>query len=245
MDLLDISHRIKTLVDYYAGGNNTKFAQLTDTSEANIRNYIAGTKPRFDFISNLANRFEINCEWLLTGKGYMLKSDEETFETENATNFHYNNIDVMMVSEEKLPYYGKDQCIPLYDTYGAAGCVSLFQNNHASIPIDTIKIPDLPPCDGAIFVRGDSMYPVLKSGDIVLYKTIPELDTIIWGETYIVCYEAYGDYYTVVKYVKKSTTNNGCIILISQNEHHQPFEISLSQVKAMALVRASIRYNNM
>lgn len=185
----------------------------------------------------LENCPDISRDWLYFGEGDMLVNQYNSFE--------YDNIDVTMVAEERIPYYKKDQSIPLYDTFGAAGCVSLFQNNHTNIPIDTIKIPDLPSCDGAIFIRGDSMYPILKSGDIVLYKTINSVEYIIWGETYIVCYESDGDIYTVVKYVKKADNQALKLTLLSQNEHHQPFDIYATQVKAIALVRASIRYNNM
>lgn len=175
---------------------------------------------------------DINLEWLILGVGNMTK---ECIEAK----------DLNCISSEKIELKQEVQDIPLYDISAAAGCVELFHSLHDQVPIDTIRIPNLAKCDGAVFVRGDSMYPILKSGDIILYKTMPELDTIIWGETYIVSYESFGDYYTVVKYVKRSMFNDGCITLISQNEHHQPFEIKLSQVRAMALVRASIRYNNM
>ena len=35
-----------------------------------------------------------------------------------------------------------------------------------------IVIPNIPVCDGAVYVSGDSMYPILKSGDIVGFKSI-------------------------------------------------------------------------
>jgi len=63
-----ISDRIKTLVDQFADGNNSKFAKIVNTSEANVRNYIAGTQPKFDFLQSVAEKFEISCEWLLLGK---------------------------------------------------------------------------------------------------------------------------------------------------------------------------------
>lgn len=175
---------------------------------------------------------DINLDWLILDKGEMCVG------VDNKTSI--NNI-----SETKLIHSYNNQEVPLYDISAAAGCVMLFQEVNSMEPIDTIKIPNLAKCDGAIFARGDSMYPLIKSGDIILYKIIQGLDTIMWGETYIVCYELYGDFYTVVKYVKKSTEKEGYIVLLSQNEHHQPFEIHISQVKSIALVRASVRYNNM
>lgn len=63
------------MVSHFAGGNNSKFAELVGTNEANIRNYINGTQPKFDFISTVAEKFEINYEWLLKGKGEMLSGN--------------------------------------------------------------------------------------------------------------------------------------------------------------------------
>lgn len=179
---------------------------------------------------------DINPTWVVTGVGNML--------TESNTNVSNNNYINNLCAEKPFTTHSEQE-VPLYDISAAAGCVMLFQDSNNMIPIDTIKIPNLPKCDGAIFARGDSMYPIIKSGDIILYKVMQGFETIIWGEAYIVTYESDGDYYTVVKYVKRSTENKGNLVLLSQNEHHQSFEIHLSQVKSMALVRASVRYNNM
>lgn len=175
---------------------------------------------------------DLNLEWLVLDNGPMIKPEKE-------------ETSVNIISCEKSIHSINTQEVPLYDISAAAGCIMLFQDSNNMVPIDTIKIPNLAKCDGAVFARGDSMYPIIKSGDIILYKALHGLDYIIWGETYIVCYEAYGDYFTVVKYVKKSTEHDGNLVLLSHNEHHQPFEIHISQVKSMALVRASVRYNNM
>lgn len=67
-----IGERIKELVNHFANGNNSQFAKMVNVNEANIRSYYNGTLPKFDVLSNIATTFEINCEWLLTGKGNML-----------------------------------------------------------------------------------------------------------------------------------------------------------------------------
>lgn len=69
----NIGLRIKNLVDYFADGVNTRFAELIGTSEANIRNYRNGKMPKFDFIYNICTKLEINYEWFIAGKGEMLK----------------------------------------------------------------------------------------------------------------------------------------------------------------------------
>jgi len=69
----NINFRIKQLVEYFANGNNSTFGQMIGVNEANIRNYIAGTEPKFNIIEKIASQFEINFEWLLLGKGEMSK----------------------------------------------------------------------------------------------------------------------------------------------------------------------------
>lgn len=48
--------------------------------------------------------------------------------------------------------------------------------------VGKIIIPRMPDCDGAISVTGDSMYPLLKSGDIVAYKEVQDIQNIHFGD---------------------------------------------------------------
>jgi len=47
------------------------------------------------------------------------------------------------------------QSVPLYSIEGTAGLVPLFTDRQAMKPVDFIHIPNLPKCDGAIYVVGD------------------------------------------------------------------------------------------
>ncbi len=131
------------------------------------------------------------------------------------------------------------QVIPLYDFRVVAGIHSLFVGNEIST--DEIQITDLPACDGAVEVMGDSMEPLLKPGDIVLYKTVPNRrGGLYFGEMYLVAFDVDGEEYVTVKYVHRST-REGYYILKSENSDHPPREIPISDVRAMAIIKASIR----
>lgn len=67
-----ISERIQMLITEFCDGKNLPFAKAIGINESNIRSYIAGTQPRFDVLAAIADKFAINCEWLLTGRGEML-----------------------------------------------------------------------------------------------------------------------------------------------------------------------------
>lgn len=138
----------------------------------------------------------------------------------------------------------EDQDIPLYDLAATAGLVAIY-NDLRPDPVDHLRIPNLPPVDGAVYVRGDSMSPLLKSGDIIIFKKV-ELspDLILWGQIYLLSYTAGGDTYTVVKYVKRSS-REGCIQLVSANTFYDPMDIPASSITALALVKASITFYTM
>jgi phage repressor protein C with HTH and peptisase S24 domain len=87
------------------------------------------------------------------------------------------------------------------------------------------------------------MYPLLKSGDIVLYKQLRDLEDIFWGDMYLLSIDIDGEEYITVKYVQKSE-NEGCVKLVSQNPHHADKDVAISRIRAIALVKASIRMNS-
>lgn len=137
------------------------------------------------------------------------------------------------------------QSVPLYELDATAGLVALFADQTRRAPICHIQIPDLPPCDGAVYVRGDSMYPLLKSGDIVLYKEIPNGSSgILWGEMYLLSFTIDGESYISIKYIQKADDNR-FVRLVSHNPHHSPKDIPADSIQALALIKASIRFNTM
>jgi phage repressor protein C with HTH and peptisase S24 domain len=189
-----------------------------------------------------------NAEWLITGKGVMLKTEQKPgpkpYDTESPTETTLSEPGPeMSVYRLKTDYFGVDkQNIPLYDIQAAAGLNLIFGNQNTQIPIDYISIPNAPKCDAAIFVRGDSMYPVLKAGDIICYKTILEPQNIRFGEMYLLCIEDESDTYLTVKYLQRSDRAD-YVKLVSENRHHAEKEEHISHIKALAIIKLSIRYN--
>ena len=135
------------------------------------------------------------------------------------------------------------QSVPLYSIEATAGLVPLFEQQSAHTPVNYIHIPNLPKCDGALYVAGDSMYPLLKSGDIVLYKQMNDWSNIFWGDMYLLSIDLQGEEYITVKYIQKSE-RPGCIKLVSQNPHHADKDIEIERIRALAFVKASIRMNS-
>ena len=180
----------------------------------------------------LSGYTDLNPVWLLTGVGDMFNNADEA---ERAIKTFRLKTDTTVES----------QSIPLYDLEAIAGLVPLFTNNKAFDPVDHISIPHLPKCDGAIYVTGDSMYPILKSGDIVLYKEINDIiNNIFWGEMYLLSIDLDGEEYITVKFLQKSDIQDH-VKLVSENKSHQAKEVSISKIRAMALVKGTIRVSAM
>lgn len=195
--------------------------------QANLSNgYVSSMRKGLGIskLENVLNAFpDINRDWLLYGEGEMLKGMVQTFELKS-------DIDKAL------------RKIPVFDIAATAGFSTLYQDQSSAIA-DYITIPNLPPVDGAIYARGDSMAPLIASGDIVIFKKVELLpDNILWGHIYIVSYTIDGDDYTVLKYIRQSS-REGYIRLESFNSRFDPQDIPASSITALAIVKASITFH--
>lgn len=221
-----VKERLIEYISYLKIGQG-KFEKLCDLSNGFVSNIKDGfSTPNLFKITTTCP--DLNLNWLITGKGEMLKSSPE----------------IQVLNHPKsIERIIEDQDIPLYDISAAANLKTLLGDKSQNI-IGKISIPNMPRCDGALYVRGDSMYPLLKSGDIIIYKEVNNFDYVVYGEMYLVSFGLDGDEYLTVKYVNKSE-KQGHITLVSYNLHHQPMDIPIDGIYAMALVKASVRLNTM
>lgn len=216
----------------------------------------------------------LNMDWVLTGRGEILlsKTPEKPYK-ENVGKFVGENVgfpklrkshtnpeyptgeesfekNVADVVVDKVFKLRTDrlidrQQIPIYDMEAVAGLVPLFADQYSQSIVEVMETTLIPKCDGGLRIVGDSMYPLLKSGDIVFYKQVHDIThSIIWGEMYLISFDIDGDEYVSVKYLQKSDIPDH-IMLVSYNEHHKPMEIHVSRIRALAFIKASLRLNSL
>ena len=183
---------------------------------------------------------DLSLEWLITGEGSMLRSEdgirfEETIQRAP--------VQLHRISGKSRDSVVSEQSVPLYGVEATAGIMA--HGDMSDYIIDHISIPHMPKVDGALVVTGDSMYPIIKSGDIVLYKVFQDFRHIIYGQMYLVSVIMEGDTLVLVKYVYKVEGADDFILLVSENKHHEPFKVPLSSVRSLALIKGSIRYHVM
>lgn len=223
MNKTDVLNRIKVKYDLK---NNADLARFLHISPSTITNWY--TRETFDIDKIYTFCVGIDFHWLLTG--------EE------------RPIEPISTLEVAKPIFASNsentRSIPIYGIEASAGIVEML-NNQVSTPSAYLTIPQLSKVDCAITVFGDSMYPILKSGDLVAVKQLHSLDNIIYGNIYLVAYiDDEGDDHLVLKYVRKAVQEE-FVVLGSHNQYHADAEIRREWITAIAIVKASVRYNTM
>lgn len=227
----DIVKRAKSQKNFKT---DSELAAFLGISRSTLSNWIA--RNSIDYPLVLGKLKEVDYNWLLTGKG-------SPAHRAKSCNSELVQGEVEILHNPKTAECMDDRSVTLYDISAAANLKTLLADR-PQYALGKIQIPNIPVCDGAVYVSGDSMYPILKSGDIVGFKSISNFSDVIYGEMYLVSFERSGDEYLAVKYVNRSE-EAGCIKLVSYNAHHDPMDLPLQAVNAMAIVKFSIRKNLM
>jgi len=134
----------------YLGFNQSKFSEKIDLAAQSLARYEKNkTKPSMDFVTKLTNMFNINSNWLLTGKGEIFLNDDKTSSSDNH-GYEIEMLNVKAAAGDGIYNYE----IEVIDK------IVLDKAFFRTAPdIKKIKI---------IEVDGDSMYPTLQSGDHVI-----------------------------------------------------------------------------
>lgn len=172
---------------------------------------------------------EIDLLWLITGKGNMLKK-EFAFEANYKASLDAQS-------------YGDSPAVPVY-TLDAITNASHPVYNGPKEPETTLIVPHMPNCDAALYIHTDTMYPILRTGDIVCYKRLYDLDNIYWGEMYVMdILREENENYLTLKYIHQSDLGDDYICLLSHNPIYPPQDVLKKNVKRIGLVKVCVRYN--
>ena len=208
------------------GMSRRSFLLSCGFSESYLNNISKGIS--YDAIEKIKSKYpELSMPWLVLGEGEMLRES-----------------DMLRIHNPPYPEsINENVVVPLYDIEAAANLTMTMENENENV-IAYISLPNMPSVDGAVAVRGDSMYPIIKSGDIVVFKWVSSPEYITYGEMYLISYMWDNDKHVTVKYVKRSQ-QPGYITLVSYNTHHEPIDIPVDCIQSIALVKVSIRYNTL
>lgn len=178
----------------------------------------------------------LNIEWLLSGKGEMLKTNHTSRHNsvEQEPLVKYEDSEIPQVKQ-----FSKSQNIqtrPRIPLNAAAGSLSVAISSVSESECEQIPIiPSLPKYDFTIVARGESMEPVIESGDELACRFITESAFIQWGRIHVLD-TAQG---IVVKRIFES---DGHILCRSDNKGYPDFPIAKEEIYHMALVVGLLRH---
>lgn len=195
-----------------SGLKQQELAHRLGVKTNSISNYENGkSEPSYKALEVIVKNLDVDVDWLLFGSEKDSGIKKHTIED----------------SRKGIPL------IPL-DAMAGFGNGDLQVLEHEC---DIYSIPIFYDADFLITVKGSSMYPKYNSGDIVACKKLSIRDAFFqWNKVYVLDTEQGA----LVKRVKKSTEKE-CILLVSDNKDYDPFDIHLTQVRALALVIGVIR----
>ena len=170
----------------------------------------------YDIIFDISNMFEINVDWLITGRGQMMRDD---------------NPPVAAAKESNT----REKGIPLIPISGFAGFGNpAFQDLQVE---HYYEVPEFKQADFLMRIKGNSMYPKYSSGDIVACAIIEETLFFQWNKIYAIYTKSQG---VLVKRVKPSKLKDH-ILLVSDNMQYDPFDVPVSDISRLALIIGVIR----
>lgn len=171
------------------------------------------------FLKIIDNCRDINSSWLLTGEGNMLRSESEK-----------ENIPVAHPSDSPM------EGIPLIPISAMAGAFT-GEQSVLEYECERFVVPTFKGAEFLISVKGSSMYPKYNSGDIVACKRLPMDDIFFqWNKVYVLD----TDQGPLIKRVKPGSDKEH-VLIVSDNERYEPFELPLNRIYHVALVIGVIR----
>lgn len=220
-----ISERIKQIIDYKKISTR-KFEQIIGCSNGVMAKIISkNTDISSVWVSKIIDNFEeISPEWLLTGRGEMLRSGTSSED-------HFRGVTKMIPVKA-------GEGIPLIPIEAVAGWNGVDHEGVTLSDCENYYIPDFVSAGAEYLIRvsGSSMYPKYSSGDILACKKIKEVTFFQWGKIYVID-SAQG---AMVKRILPSEKDN-CVVCKSDNEKYPPFELPKTEIRSLSIVIGAVR----
>ena len=164
----------------------------------------------------LSNFTDLSGDWLLTGRGSMLKEHDGR--------------------PIAIPTTNRSEGIPLIPISAMAG---MFTSERSVLESECeyYNVPGFKGADFLIYIKGDSMQPSFYSGDVVACKRVPLSGLFFqWNKVYVLD----TNQGPIIKRIKPGSDNEH-IRIVSDNADYDPFEFPISEIYAVALVMGMIR----
>lgn len=215
------------------GISKTEFYAETGIESSNFKGKNRDSLPGSAMLVKILTKYpDLSADWLLTGKGEMLKTKEATSDSladqqPSGRDKDTNKIRIAQDNEQGIPL------IPFSAMAGAlAGEQSVLEYE-----CERYVVPAFSGADFLMPVKGNSMMPTYISGDIVACQRVPMSGLFFqWNKPYVLD-TAQG---AIIKRIKPGSDKQH-VLIVSDNPQYDPFELTYSEIYAVALVIGIIR----
>ncbi|HDR1135953.1 TPA: LexA family transcriptional regulator [Pasteurella multocida] len=210
-----VIERLQQILDE-SGASKAELARVSNKTPQAVNNWFKNGKISIDSARLICEKYGYSVNWLLGSEDILDKNEVAVIEDKDYSDTHIE--------------------IDLYDVKLSAGtgkgCVVEWIPRKSEEPLlfrqAWFKQKNLTPesCK-AMFVRGHSMYPVLKDWDTVIVN-IHDTD-IVDGEIYALTYK--NNFY-----IKQVVRNGDKITLLSFNPEYKPIEVAEDQLSELNII---------
>lgn len=193
------------------------------------KGYINKAKnPTSDVLMKICGIYtDISPEWLVTGKGEMIKNAEREQK-------------IIEISESAISETKRKGAL-IYDidaTCGLSGRDIEFTDEKV---IGSIDAPEINPDSKIIFATGDSMLPLIASGDRVVIRKIESWDYFNYGQVYLIITNEY----RLIKRVRRHPKDaDNLILLRSDNPDYDDIDLPKREIIHLFIVENILSIKN-
>lgn len=198
------------------GLSNGAVHKMGDGTRSNTIDKISATYP------------DLNTAWLKTGVGEMIVGTERTNKT----------VSIPQSSISEQPRKGA----LIYDIDGTCGIDGRALEFTDEKVIGSIDAPEINPNSQIIFASGDSMQPLIYSGDRVVIRKIESWDYFNYGQVYLVITNEY----RFIKRVRRHPKDEENLILLrSENSEYDDIDLPKREILYLYLVENVLAIKNL
>ena len=214
----DIVQRIKYLMREL-NCRQVEFARRIGIDNSNLSKYLNGRLPVSDaLINRIVVNLGVSKEWLEQG------TDLPFAKLPNVPATTTLSAAQLAPSVQGTPVYDIDV------TAGTMPRARMFTDDQI---VGSINLPDVMSQNCRVVrVSGDSMSPVIRSGDYIAVRELTNFQQIFWGQIYVVLL----DDYRLVKYIRRHD-NPAMVILRSENRNYDDMEIRRADIRELMFVQ--------
>ena len=201
-----------------------EFRKINKITQSELAEYLCIGQPFISQIekgirpmpSEYISKLLANKEWDTS-----MFTNDDVLKTDNIQDSH---------DESKIPFYDLDVTASISESF----------HDSPEIPQYYINFPPLNDCNAAFPVYGESMEPDFYAGEIVLVKEITNVDSMLWGEPYLVITNANCDNLRTIKNVYLSEDRQKFILRATNPRYAGDTIVSRDDVIKIFLVKGKL-----